>query len=677
MSKVQVNDKGIKNRLKAYKPFRSIAEYIWNGFDAGANEINIEYRTSILGSITFLCIRDNGAGIPLSQLGNKFEPVLSSEKRDKEIQHTLIHGKNGLGRLTFYHFCQYATWSTYYQKDQDTYTYDIRLNADRLDHYDPTGSTKVKGKEIGTSVKFENILELTESELLGTIRGYLAKEFAWFLELNKNKGFSIKMNGKPLAYEHLIREKNDLELSIDSLEFKVTYLRWSNKLNNHFSRIYCLDNDSVFKYTKPTTFNNKGDEFYHSVMVSSVFFDNFSCCGIDSQDNLFDQNSDKSEIFKKLLEKIETFLMGKRKPFLVEFAKSLVDEYEKLGIFPIYNSKNRWEEIRSQDLKETVRQLYEIDPRIFSNLNKTQKKTFVGFLALIVDNGEVNDIFKILEGIIELSSVERARFANQLKTTKLSSVIQTIELISDRYKSVEEFKKLVFDHSMYAGEVPHLQKMMEKNYWLIGEEYQLLTAAEPDFEEALRRYSFHLHGDDTKKKIDHEDKNKEMDIFLIRQTKRSNKIENVIIELKHPINVRLGKPQIDQIYTYYQVISSESRFNGSNSEWKFYLIGNKFDSTDYIDSQINSLKHHGEPGLVFTGKYKVYAFKWSEIFNEFELRHDFLNQKLMLERDRLAVSEYESADDITTKKRSSDSIREIIIPVSTARTKEEKATGLI
>ena len=36
-----------------------------------------------------------------------------------------------------------------------------------------------------------------------------------------------------------------------------------------------------------------------------------------------------------------------------------------------------------------------------------------------------------------------------------------------------------------------------------------------------------------------------MDLFLVRQGKRNKKIENVILELKHPINVRLGKKETD------------------------------------------------------------------------------------------------------------------------------------
>ena len=58
--------------------------------------------------------------------------------------------------------------------------------------------------------------------------------------------------------------------------------------------------------------------------------------------------------------------------------------------------------------------------------------------------------------------------------------------------------------------------------------------------------------------------------------------------------------------------------------------------------------------LIFVGEYKVYAFKWSEIFIEFELKHEFLNRNLKLELERLSEGEHEDADDIVNKKRTSD-----------------------
>lgn len=664
MSKVEVNSMGIKNRLRDVKPFRAIAEYIWNGFDSGANTVNITFKFSEIGDIYFLSIEDNGKGIPFLLLGKKFTPVLSSEKREQQVQHTLLHGKNGLGRLTFYHFAQAAIWDTCYEENGGLLSYEIRVDASKIDHYDPSPVVPAIKDAPGTTVTFHHIYDLSEYGFKSNIKEYLKKEFAWFLELKKGSGFALNINGHPLACESIKKDVETLEFNSFGNKFVIEYVRWANKLNGFFSRFYCSSSDGVFKYSRPTTLNNKGDEFYHSVFVSSSYFDDFKVGEKENHGDLLIQNSDQSEAFKDLVVKINEFLREKRKPFIVDYAKTLVGEYTKQGVFPDFNHESRWEVLRADDLKEAVAQLYQVEPRIFSNLNISQKKTLVGFLSLIIDGGDVNDLFKVLDGVIELSSLERQQFAKQLTTTKMSSIVKTIELISDRYKSVAEFERIVFDPKMYAGEVPHLQKMMEKNYWLIGEEYQLVTAAEPRFEEALRRFAYTLHGVDRKHIIDHRDKNKEMDLFLIRQNKRNRNIENVVLELKHPVNVRLGKKELDQVYDYFNVIKSESRFNASNMTWKFYLIGNKFDGTGYIEGLIKSLKIHGETGLAYTSDdYKVYVYTWRELFNEFELRHDFINQKLNLERERLTEI-HDTADDIVQKERSSDAKSEISVPTT-------------
>jgi hypothetical protein len=203
---------------------------------------------------------------------------------------------------------------------------------------------------------------------------------------------------------------------------------------------------------------------------------------------------------------------------------------------------------------------------------------------------------------------------------------------------------------------------MEKNYWLLGEEYQLLSSAEPDFEEVLRRLSYVLHGDVEKKIINHPDKNKEMDLLIIRQDKKNNIIENIVVELKHPINVKLGRKEFDQIFTYFQLIKDEHRFSASNIKWKFFLIGNEFDSSGYIENQIQNSRIHGESGLAFRSDYDIYVRTWSEIFTEFELRHNFLNERLELEKNKFLVDEHLSASDIVDVPFSSDSKSELIVP---------------
>ena len=59
----------------------------------------------------------------------------------------------------------------------------------------------------------------------------------------------------------------------------------------------------------------------------------------------------------------------------------------------------------------------------------------------------------------------------------------------------------MFNEELGAKEIPHLQDLIENHYWLFGEEYHLVTAAEPKFEEKLNdkiipQYTIALEADD-------------------------------------------------------------------------------------------------------------------------------------------------------------------------------------
>ena len=90
-------------------------------------------------------------------------------------------------------------------------------------------------------------------------------------------------------------------------------------------------------------------------------------------------------------------------------------DYELDGIIPTYN--NSWEQIRSKELKDTIIGLYEVQPKIFSNLNLEQKKIFVQFIDLLLDSNERENIFKIIEGVTKLEPEEREDLSNILHKT--------------------------------------------------------------------------------------------------------------------------------------------------------------------------------------------------------------------------------------------------------------------
>ena len=194
---------------------------------------------------------------------------------------------------------------------------------------------------------------------------------------------------------------------------------------------------------------------------------------------------------------------------------------------------------------------------------------------------------------------------------------------------------------------------------LFGEKYTLVTAAEPRFEKALREYIKILTGEDTDITIDHEDKNKEMDIFAVRQNIENDNINNIVVELKSP-KVALGQKQYNQIYKYMDVISKQEQFNGNNTTWEFYLVGNKFDNSGFIENQFENAKIHGEKSLVYKVKnYKIYIKTWSEIFNEFEIKHKFLQDRLQIDREKI-MKEYDDINEAMNDAQNSASQKNVV-----------------
>ena len=62
--------------------------------------------------------------------------------------------------------------------------------------------------------------------------------------------------------------------------------------------------------------------------------------------------------------------------------------------------------------------------------------------------------------------------------------------------------------------------------------------------------------------------------------------------------------------TWEEYILEQDEFNASNVTWEFYLIGNDFDKSKYIEREIQSAKSHGEKSLVqVVDNYKIYVKK--------------------------------------------------------------------
>ena len=658
MGKIQITTKGISKFLKSYTEEKAISEYIWNGYDAEADTIKVITTFNKMDRVEKIEIIDNGTGIEFDKLSSKFMPFYQSEKStsNNTVKYSKLHGKNGMGRLTFFCLANNAKWETVYKAKTGNIKYEIDINGKELENYDTKNKMETE-EDIGTKVTLYNINKIIDIEYL---RKFLILEFGWYLKLYPNK--KLFLNGNLIDYNENVLDSDTFELKYEkkNVVFNVEYIQWNEKIHEEYSRYYFIDSNKEERFKETTTLNKKGDSFFHSIYITSKIFDDFYINkeGIEGQTTL-DGYSKSSEEYKFMKKEIDKYLKSKRKPYLSVVAQNLIENYKKEEIFPEYNEKNLVEKFKHQELENLVSIVCEKEPKIFLQLNKEQKKTLVRLFDLIIENGDTDSLYKILEQVVDLDEDERDELSELLDKSSMSNITKTIKLIQDRYKAVAELKELVFNPDLKANEVDHLQKMIENHFWLFGEEYSLVTAEEPDFEEALRRYIYILQDDDEEVKIESENKRKQMDIFAVRRNLNNGKIQNIVVELKHPTNVKLGKKQLDQVQLYMQTIMQEKRFNNYDEEWNFYLVGTEFDKSRYIENSMKNVKEKNEKSLVWeVDNYKIYVKKWSEIFSDFEIKHNFLQDKLQLQKEKLLEKEnYTNADDIIENQENNSAVR--------------------
>ena len=654
---------------------RAICEYIWNGFDARATLVSVEYETNEIGTVLALRVKDNGEGISRTNLSETFGHYQDSIKKKSFQWSSQVKGHKGKGRYAFNCFASDAKWITVFREGETLLRHTISISASENDqfndHADDGSLQVVHDVNTGTEVQFNNVTLDAAFFESDDFVNYLQKEFAVFLKLNEKRECRLEINGRQIDYSSVIAESDTKNLVIydDSNgfnhSFSVTFIRWNEKMKENYY-VYYLNEEGIERYEETTRLNRKDTGFHHSAYVISPFFEYFTCTSKTEEETepqlsldfheFRATKNEKDRVFKKLRAQVTAWLIEKQKAFISEVGgRELWERYEKSGVvtFP----RNEYEAPLFYELKDTVIGIYSVQPKIFQNLKNDQAKALVGCVKLLLQSDKRDDIITILDGVVRMTDDERHKLAQILESTELSSITKTIELLENRLKTVSSLKAMVFDTSLKAYEVPDVQKVVENAFWLFGEQYNIVTEAEPDFQQALEQYldkiNKRVKGISKSRinqlKINHPDVNKEMDIFAFRQNKESRSIENIVVELKRP-SVKLGEVEVSQVKTYMGLIYQEPRFNSPDASWTFVLVGNGFDESGFIKREIESQKVWGKKNLIQhvddSGQhYDIYVRTWSSIFDDFEIRHKFLLDKLTFKRNNL-IAQYKNKQDL-------------------------------
>lgn len=413
--KVSVTDGSIQSAGLTKNYMEAVAEYIWNGFDAAATDIDILFEANELGHIHQVSIRDNGTGIDPHTLSETFGNFNDSVKKATfQKSSSSVMGNKGRGRFSFVAFSGRASWTTVFrdEKAKKCQRYDITITKGAKDFYEDKNQADLPAvSPTGTTVTFSELFDVTgHSFEAPEFASYLAREFGWFLLLNHEKDYTIRVNGTPVDYSPIINEQDVRTWAINDAEgqtsiFKITFVRWNERIGDRFY-FYFLNSHQKETFKELTSFNNNAIEFNHSLYVESRYFDKFNPFDKEASANAF-ENTRHHSVFKTLMKQLHAFLSAKEKEFVNgEAASKLIENYERTGVIPAFED-GKAEQARRQDLLGVVKSLYCIEPKLFKGLNKEQQKISVGLIHLLLGTDKRELMLPLLTDIITLSDEDR------------------------------------------------------------------------------------------------------------------------------------------------------------------------------------------------------------------------------------------------------------------------------
>lgn len=633
---VKITSNSIRTELASYrdKPESCIFEYIWNAFDAGATEIklNFDIPKEGLGYIDHFEIADNGKGWKFDEDKNTDTFLSSTKETLRDKNKSLPKGRFGRGRFAF-------IWVA---DGIDVYSGDNKIS---LNHETTFSQESSETHQEGTLVNFLNPKEDLVTILLDTekFKRKVILEFGWLIL--QNPKFKIFINSEVVDPHENVREEakytridfSEEVASVVSDKFFVEIVLWKEK-PAEWSNYYFLNEQRNEIFKSGTGLNKKGDGFWHAVYVGSDIFDDRDITDEDSPNQQFDfGGKDKRKIKGRIKREIVAKLIQLRKPYLEVESTRLIEKLEEDGLMPKLDDYGVFD---TESYSELLKTIYVISPSLFVSKSDAEKKFICAIFAGLLSTQDDQLIQVILEQLQELTEDEKNDLKNILSRTTLSNMVKTIKEIDHRLEVIDKLKVLISDYEPETLEVRHLQKILDDNFWIFGEQFRLFSSTEGALRTVLLKYAAEILGIEDPKLDTHP--NGEVDLFLTKTECGSGIQRNIIVELKRASKKLLRDVEYRQIETYKDRILEQSMANGTTQYWEFYLIGKDYDSG--IEGYIHSSKNYGEieRGLSFCdkdGRVKIYVRKWSDVLeSEWGNKMKYLKEKLVMKSESAGVS---------------------------------------
>lgn len=647
--KTGINRNTIKNLLKNSDP---IVEVVYNAIDAGAKDISIEIEVNkdnssdLFGSFD-ITVFDNGIGFPVEE--QEFREAFTTYQDSPKKNKSGMYGKRGQGRykylklvdsklqnLKIYTKRNSLIYQIDYLIDDGTISFEININEDEYIKtlFKNDTSTIVKFKDIDKKI-FE-FIENSNGEpeedldlLSSNIKELLAINVADTLI---SKKASININENILNIDSYIYKKEEEIKEIGNTKFRIFYVVWNDNIKLKKSKhILYFDENNSHIFTSPSGSykDNFGEISYgHTILIYNNYF-------------------------KLLDEMIYTQPVTRTSDkILNELQYHVITRFRKIQL-SIWNEKthkisktyqNLVSEIDSSEIVDDVYHAITM-PFIYNNkltISNIKIKTIIARLMKVIIQTSPNSYLENLNYIADLKETDNEIFDYVRSNLDIINIVMKKEKYLKYLDVLEHFDNIVNGKGKATTkERTQLQKIVEKNLWIINEEYEDINPDSFSGDKALKtifeEFGMSIYNDpniviELAKITSKKELSKIPDLF-IPITDKNKKILN-LIELKKPMK-KIDIKILQEVQQKYVGIIKKLN-NHFNEEYKIIAYAISSEKTESVPSSWGDLEKD---------KYIISIKLWKELIEEAKKRY---LQKLGILDLEIKDSKWNKFEDLIT-----------------------------
>ncbi|TDB88430.1 ATP-binding protein [Actinomadura sp. 7K534] len=621
---LSASDDHVQRLAKERDPIRAIIELIWNGIDAEADRVDVNFERDHLDAITRVFVQDWGHGISVDEVEQTFGEIGNSWKsRSKRSKHgkRRLWGSKGEGRLHAFALGDRVEWISV-ARDSVKKRWRLTIKGDRTDRGRFAYETvEVSRKEaLGTVFIAHNDSQFQAVQRLDSdrARASIAATFAPFL-LN-NPSVQLNYDGTPINPSEQIADDKTMERVVESEEGSFTYslrlIEW--KAGRHHSIYYGESTDhAIFEHDA----KDIEPRYNFSLYVAWPGIGDSS-----SEIALGDlAPSPYAELVRDVKSAIREYFTWRRR----QDRRDQIEIWKKSGVYP-------YKEPPQSEAEKVERATFDLISGTLS-AHIAQAKASASLTLHLLQNvirHEPESLLKILHEVLALPPSDREALTELIESTSLSNIIRSTSKVADRGRFLVALDHIIYDTvgSKHVEEKDHLHRMLEKELWVFGEEYNVMRS-ERGLTEALRTH-LRLSGlptDKVRPVQTPEGKGGRLDLHLAVSKREHGRVRHLVVELKAP-GITIDRKELDQVEDYANTIITEPRFRNGSSTWDFILVGSKLGGTArnrvHAEGVRRGLFH--DPPVRDEAQPRVQAFvrTWREIIDENRSRLEFFSDAL-------------------------------------------------